>query len=170
MQVGVVVILFLLYSFAGAVLEHVSYYASELMDPTAPKKLLANPIITGFPLYGLGAYGVVALYQLLFRNALSTVSMLMLEFLTYGSALTALEYGAGRYVGAGTRDKSGLQCVDTRGRPQRVIGSWDYTASAYNLGGIIDVRHFIAFGLLGLLITRVHPYLREGAERALGGA
>lgn len=51
------IISFMVYSYFGATLEHLSYFFSK------NKKTLSNPIITGFPLYGIGAYCVILLNQ-----------------------------------------------------------------------------------------------------------
>ena len=42
-----------------------------------------------------------------------------------------------------------------------LVWSWDYSENPYNLDGIVDLRHSLGFGVAGLLISRVHPYLEE---------
>jgi len=91
------VIIFLVFSYLGATLEHLSYYASKKSS-----KLLANPIITGFPLYGLGAFAVVATNKLL--NPIT--KNIVLHSLAYGAVLSALELGAGVVVGAGPTSRN----------------------------------------------------------------
>lgn len=124
-------IAFIIYSYLGATLEHMSYYISP------KEKLLANPIITGFPLYGLGAFLIIYLQQ----------SNVVTSFLVYGFVLSFIEYMVGLHVGAGTRRKSGE------------IESWDYTGEPFNIRGIISLRHFITWGTLGLIVAKIHPKL-----------
>ncbi len=142
---GTFILLVILYSFFGAVAEHLSYYGSK------ERKLLANPILTGFPLYAIGAYLVVGA-----SNVVSRVPhpfRIPIEFITYGTLLSALEYASGRFVGAGTN--SGAR--DAEG----AVVSWDYSKNPYHYQGIVDLRHFILFGLVGLGVARVHPILRN---------
>ena len=145
---------FLAYSFLGATLEHVRYYADSKLNPsTHTPKALLNPIITGFPLYGLGAYGVATLHQ----NVGVKNTPLPVQFLAYASLRSLLEYGAGKYVGAGSKSYTRHGMVE----------SWDYSKGKYNLGGIVSLKHFVGWGLLGLFVAHVlHPVVMRKTRAA----
>ena len=133
------IITFLIYSYLGATLEHLSYYFSNR------KKLLANPIITGFPIYGLGAHLIIYLHEWL--NQYTTHQLA--HFMAYGAIASIFEYMIGWWVGAGRQ---------SRDRQGNVV-SWDYTNEPYNLHGLASLRHFVSWGLLGLVLVRVHQQL-----------
>lgn len=145
---------FLVYSFLGASLEHVRYYAGRKLNPqTHRPKALLNPIITGFPLYGVGALGIATLHN---RVGLNKVPI-PLQFLAYASVLSLFEYAVGKYVGAGPSSYT----------KQGMIESWDYSRSKFNLGGIVSLNHFIGWGLLGLSVAHVlHPVVMRKARAA----
>lgn len=131
-------IAFMIYSYLGATLEHLSYslFKSKISKP----KALANAIITGFPLYGSGAFLIVYL-----NNYLTNVT-LPIKFLIFSFILSSLEYIAGVYTGAGkTSYENGM------------VKAWDYSDEKYNIDGKISLRHFISWGILGLLVTQIHP-------------
>jgi Putative ABC-transporter type IV len=123
------IVIFLVFTLLGAVAEHLSYYFSS-----GPPKVLANAVVTGFPLYGIGAVLVWWLHKYVVQ------APLMMQFLLYGTVLSALELGAGVIVGAGPNS------YDKHGG----IISWDYSHNFGNLLGIIDVYHFFVFGVLGV--------------------
>lgn len=147
------VIAFLTYSFFGATLEHLNYYLGRLRAPKTYKpKALLNAVITGFPIYGIGAYTVAGLHQAGVKRL-----PLPLQFLTYATALSGLEYGAGKIVGAGPTSytRTGM------------IQSWDYSKQRYQIGGMVSLRHFVTWGLFGLLIAHVvHPIVMRKAAAA----
>lgn len=151
-DVYVMVILFFVYSFMGAMLEHMSYYIGSLIDPSSPKKALANPIITGFPIYGIGAFMVVGIKRCIVDKLHLPIAV---EFLLYLITFMAFEYAIGEYVNAGStsyvRDENG----------QELVMSWDYSKNAGNISGKIDIMHSVVFALIGLLIARLHPYLES---------
>lgn len=123
---------FMVYSYLGATLEHIRYFLSH------ERKALANPIITGFPLYGVGAFIVIGVHS---KVQLGIVG----SFLLYACLLTLLEYLVGKYItNAGKVSADGL------------VNSWNYN------GRIISPFHFIAWGLLGTLVTYIHPKLSHG--------
>lgn len=127
-------ITFFIYTFFGAIAEHISYYFSNT------KKTLSNPIIEGFPLYGLVAVIFVFINKYIPKNYL-------IEFLIYGMVATSIEFVTGLAVGAGPS--------------KGVVDSWDYSNNPLNYKGIIDIYHFIAFGIAGMIIVRINPYLMK---------
>lgn len=127
----------MVYSYLGATLEHVSYSLKKR------RKALVNPIITGFPLYGIGAFIVIGVHSKLQLGLVGS-------FLLYGTLLTLLEYLVGKYLtDAGTTAPDGL------------INSWNYN------GHIVSPLHFMIWGILGTLVTRIHPKLSQSIDRAL---
>ena len=154
MDLRVLTVLFLFYTFAGAVAEHLSYFIGKLFNPQAPNKALSNPIITGFPLYGIGALiilwlrGIVVAYQI----------PVVLEFLLYATALEFLEAGTGLIVRAGSRSYE--MCEG-----QRCVSSWDYSDGKWNILGIVDLRHFLLFGFAGMIVSRANPYVQNRVEK-----
>lgn len=130
-------LLFLIYSYLGATLEHLSYFFGN-----DKPKALTNPIITGFPLYGTGA-----LIILLLAEKMQNVHW-SLQFLVYGFVMSLFEYIIGKIVGAGEKSyKNGM------------VWSWDYSNEKYNYEGIISLRHFVCWGILGLILTKINPYI-----------
>jgi len=120
-------------------MEHISYY---LRGPHSKPKALANPVITGFPLYGIGAYLVIILDQVM------TSVNILIKFIAFGLVLSILEYITGLYVGAGPHSSKG-----------DMVDSWDYSKEPYNLHGIIDLKHFFLWGFLGLIVRLIYPQL-----------
>ncbi len=128
---------FMVYSYLGATLEHIRYFFSH------ERKTLANPIITGFPLYGVGAFIVIGVHSKLQLGFVGS-------FILYACLLTLLEYLVGKYItNAGTVSADGL------------VDSWNYN------GSIISPFHFIAWGLLGTLVTYIHPKLSHGIKHLI---
>jgi len=139
-------IVFMIYSYLGATLEHINYYIGRICNPDTPYKALANPIITGFPIYGLAAYTIVILNNILTKQF--NISNLVIHYVVYASVLTLIEYITGIYVNAGKKSYV-----------NGMINSWDYSNESYNIRGIISLRHFVSWGLLGLIVSYVHPKL-----------
>jgi uncharacterized membrane protein len=136
------IIIFLIYTFFGAVFEHISYYIGNKFMNTKPKSL-SNPIITGFPLYGL--VGLLIYY--IYKKYLQNTNKFTL-FLIFGFIITIIEYIVGKYiVGAGINGDK--------------ISSWNYHKEPFNYEGIISLRHFITWGILGLIIIKVQPILEN---------
>lgn len=149
-------VVFMIYSTFGAIFEHLMYGFSS------KTKVLANPVLTGFPLYGSGAYLIVSLNYMMNNLNLpkpSTLPGIVLRFLTFGIVLTTVEYAVGVYVGAGKNSK------DENGN----VHSWDYSNHKFNYKGIITPIHFVIWGILGLVLSHVHPKLltavRAGLEK-----
>lgn len=132
---------FLVYSYLGATLEHISYFMGSFQNGAV--KSLGNPIITGFPIYGMGAYFIVV------ANRLMSDYILPAKFLAFGAILTIFEYLVGLYVGAGPKSYKADGSID----------AWDYSSERCNIDGIISLRHFISWGTLGLAISIFHPEL-----------
>lgn len=134
-------IAFLIYSYLGATIEHISYYIGSFNNDYIPKSL-GNPIITGFPLYGIGAYLVILAHSQIKQ------SNILIQFLIYGLVLSILEYLIGMYVGAGPNSYD-----------NEMISAWDYSEEKYNIGGKISLRHFVSWGILGTILTKIHPVI-----------
>lgn len=149
------IILFFFYSFFGAILEHAAYYAGSLSDPSVPKKALANPVITGFPIYGMGAYMVILTKRWFVDRFNLPIGV---EFLIYMSMFALFEYLIGWFVGAG----EGSYTYDETGN--KLVNSWDYSKNPGNIDGKIDIIHSVIFAAVGLVVARVHPYLEEKVE------
>ncbi len=135
-------ILFMFYSFCGAMIEHMVYNIPLIFTGEKPQKALANPVITGFPLYAVGAYLIVFISQFV-KN-----QNILIQYLIYAVALTLLEYLTGLYVGAGKNSYNG-----------DLVEAWDYSDRAFNFQGIITLKHTIFWGILGLIVSKLHPYL-----------
>ena len=134
-------IIFWIYTLLGAILEHISYYIGNTFFNSKPK-YLNNPILTGFPLYGLGGLWINYTY----KKYLTGYNDIQLFFI-FGTMITILEYVIGKMVGAGISDTG--------------VPSWDYSKEVFNFQGIISMRHFISWGLLGLTIIRIQPKLEK---------
>lgn len=139
----------------GAMAEHLSYFIESLFNKNAIPKSLSNPIITGFPIYGIGALlviwlrGIAVIYHL----------PLILEFCIYGLALEILEMISGGIVRAGSGS------YETCDGNKKCISSWDYSSSKWNLFGIVDLKHFLLFGIAGIAVSRVNPYVQNMVEK-----
>lgn len=143
--VVIYIVLFLVFSYLGATIEHISYYLSKVFSEQPKIKALANPIITGFPLYGICAYFVIIVDTLLEKYH---VNHLLIKFAVFGLVITLIEYLAGVYVGAGQDSHVG-----------NLIDAWDYTDEPFNFQGKISLLHFISWGILGLIIIKVYPIM-----------
>jgi len=71
--------------------------------------------------------------------------------------MTFIEYVVGVYVGAGENSRDGNGNVE----------SWDYSGYFLNYRGIISFRHFVVWGILGLLVSYIHPKLLRRVKAAL---
>lgn len=151
MDAKTTLVIFLIYTFFGAIAEHISYFIEG-----GKKKSLSNPIITGFPIYGLGALIVIWLRRLVILYNIP----LIVEFFIYGFALESLELASGLIVKAGSRS---YEICD---HGEECISSWDYSQSKWNIYGIIDLRHFFLFSISGMIVSRITPYIEEYVQRA----
>ncbi|ARF11804.1 protein of unknown function DUF1113 [Klosneuvirus KNV1] len=133
------IIAFFIYSYLGASIEHINYYFSHTT------KALANPIITGFPLYGFGAYMIIFINDLLNQYGIEN---LLVKFIVFAILLSILEYIVGIYVGAGPKSYQGT-----------MVDSWDYSKESWNLDGKISLKHAILWGFAGLILIYIHPKL-----------
>lgn len=145
----------MVYSTAGAMMEHLSYALARQLNPKDHQvKLLKNPVLTGFPVYAMAAYSVVALEKSEWvRNA-----PVFVRFLLFALVISLLEVTVGLFVGAGSN-----------GSTSDGVKSWDYSGTFMNWRGIINIRHFLGNGLLGLLVAFVHPHLIAGFKRFYAG-
>lgn len=144
-NIYVYIIMFMIYSTLGAIAEHLSYFFSN------KKKLVANPILPGFPLYGLGAYIAIIIDRNLKTDDDEQELNIVVEFLLYAIVLTLSEYSVGRLVGAGRHH--------TLDNGDVVIKTWSYQNTFLNIDGIINFRHFVIFGILGLIVVRIHKII-----------
>ena len=135
-------IIFLIFSFLGAVMEHVSYYIDNTLFNSAPR-ILSNPILAGFPLYGCCGLLIWYVYDKFLQNC-----NYVLLFFIFAILITTIEYIVGINVGAGKTTPGG-------------IDSWDYSDQSFNYKGIISLKHFIAWGLLGLIVINIYPILYD---------
>ena len=137
-----IVVVFIAYSIFGAAMEHVAYTLGQLLSANAPKKAWINPVITGFPLYGLAAlYILFAKTKIVEKYKLSVGA----EFLLYSTSITLIELLTGYYVGAGKNSHLANGEVE----------SWDYSNNFLNFDGKIDVLHAIVYGFIGLFIAKI---------------
>ena len=130
-------IIFSIYTFFGAHIEHLSYYVSD------KKKSMENPFITGFPLYGICSLMILSIDHYIELNNI------ILEIIIFGSLITLIELIVGLYIGAGKDSYT-----DTG-----LVHAWDYSDNFLNYKGIISARHFLMWGILGALVIRAHPYI-----------
>lgn len=142
----IIVIIFLIYTFFGAIFEHISYYVGNNFFKTK-QKTLSNPIITGFPLYGLGGLLIYYFYDRYFREYNPIVL-----FLIFGSILSIFEYWIGKFI-------------VNAGKSNSVVDSWDYSNEPFNYEGIISLRHFITWGILSLVVIKIHPLLEDKLKK-----
>ena len=132
-------ILFWIFTLGGAIMEHLAYYFSTT------KKALANPIITGFPLYGFAGLSILYLNELLGLDKRSWI----LRFLLYGIWLSLVEFLVGMLVGAGHANTNGL------------VESWDYSKNRFNIDGKVDLFHSFVYGILGFVVSIVNYRLNN---------
>jgi len=121
------------------------------------KKTLENPIMTGFPLYGLG--GLLIYY--IYNKYLQEYHWIIL-FLIFGSMISLIEYIVGKYiVDAGKNSFEPTLYGKYNGD---IVKSWNYSDEPFNYQGIISLRHFISWGILGLIIIKIQPILEKKLE------
>lgn len=139
-NIKIILIMFMLYSYIGATTEHISYFKSPI------KKVLMNPIITGFPLYGIGAFMILIFKSILIRYT----DNILIRFLTYATISTIIEYIVGKYIiNINTKNNEGLD--------NTLIKSWNYSNEPFNYKGIITLKHFIKWGIFGVCLDILHP-------------
>jgi uncharacterized membrane protein len=130
-------ILFLIYSYLGATFEHIMYFFSK------KKKSLTNGIITGFALYGLCALSVIWI------NKKLSLDNIILQIIIYGGLFTILELIIGLYVGAGPNSYT----------ENGNVKFWDYSDNYLNYKGIISIKHYFIWGVMGLSVGYINPYI-----------
>lgn len=145
-------VIFLIYSVGCSIGEHLAYYFSK------KTKLVKNPIMEGFPIYGIGAYMIILIMRALQASSSNPkwqalINNWVFQFVLSAVALTAVEYIGGRIVGAGKSNTDGH------------VETWDYSGTFMNFQGIINLKHFLLHGVLGLVILQIHPYLVKYTER-----
>ena len=146
--IAMYIIIFFIYTFFGAVFEHMSYYAGDT------HKILNNPVITGFPVYGFGA---LLVYWLIKKIGITSAPAM---FATGAVTGTIIEYIVGRWIAhAGKYDQSENE--------PGIIKSWDYRNEPFNIDGIISLRHFMTWGIAGVVVGKLTPILETHIKRAL---
>jgi uncharacterized membrane protein len=144
-SMGTFIIIFMIYSVLGNSLEHFLYFVGKRKTKT-----LSNPVMVGFPIYGIVAYVILAIHEAIGKDL-----HIVLQFLLYGTVAVLIEYITGRLIGAG---ENGLN-------PDGTIRTWDYRQDPLNYQGIIKASGFIFFGLSSIVIVRIHPFLKERVGR-----
>jgi hypothetical protein len=156
-------IMFVVYSVLGSIGEHFLYWASQFIGNPLAKdrsskvngkgKLTANPIMEGFPLYGIGAYVAIGIKRVIeaYEAKSGTKIGVVLEFITYAVVIGLLELLAGLAVGAGPTKRN----HDGNGN----VKYWDYSMNHLNYKGIIDIWHILIFASFAFIVVRIHPYL-----------
>lgn len=138
-------IMFFLYGWIGSIYENFSYLISDKC------KVINSVVMTGFPLYSIGGMSMVGLNRLLGPLKKN----IPVQFVVYATVATLLELVTGLVVGAGSNAKLSNGHVST----------WDYSHLPFNYRGIISLKHFILWGILGLgsvsLYNTLYPYLRK---------
>lgn len=146
---AIYVVLILIYTFFGGVLEHFLYFISS------DEKSLKNPFMTGFPIYAIGALSMIGVCSAL------GLSNPVAIFFTTASVGTALEYLAGRYI-AKAGEFSGDN--DNLSSP---VKSWDYRNTPLNFQGVISAKHFVIWGILGVVAVKTFPTLKKKVTAAI---
>lgn len=139
--------IFMLYSVAGSILEHIMYY----LHPTK-KKAMFNPIMEGFPMYGAALYIIIGVH-----NAIGKTLHPAIQFAIYTGIAVLVEYTVGINIGAG----SGRNGVASDG----YIKTWDYTNDKYNYKGVIKLSNALLFGVLAMIVTRIHPHIKSAVDK-----
>lgn len=133
------VILFMIFAYLGAIVENAAYiFSSE-------KKEVTNLIATGFPIFSIGAFAILATNRLL-RPATKNP---FVHFLAYGTVASLIELAGGIAVGAGPNARL----------PDGTITTWDYSQERFNYKGIISLKHFAIWGALGLVVVQLRNFL-----------
>lgn len=145
-------VIFMIYSTLGCIGEHLAYFVSS------KNKRVENPIMAGFPIYGIGAYVIILSIRALktifpSANGKSILDNIVFQFLFSAIILTMMEYAAGRLIGAGGLNGDGT------------VNAWDYTGTFMNYRGIINLQHFLLHGILGIIVLKIHPYIVERVNR-----
>lgn len=140
--------MFMFWSLLGAIVEHV-FYAVGKKDG---KRYMSNPVLTGFPLYGIIAYIVVFLHRMFIYKFSFVV-----QFFIYGVIISGLEYIIGKIVGAGP---------DHYHNGDGSIRWWNYSGKVLNFEGLVDLEHFLYYGVFGLVVSLIHPVVLERVNHA----
>ena len=140
LKIAIVVnlIIFMIFSYGGATYEHLAYFFDQSRG-----KVLTNAIVTGFSIYGLGAFAMVGADKLL------KPKNLLWRFLLYTAVGTGIEYAGGLIVGAGPSD------------PTKPVQSWDYSHIPFNYKGIISLKHAVVWGLSGFVVVAVYDHTNK---------
>lgn len=172
-DVWTIVIILIIYSVIGAIIEHLSYFLS------CKRKIMTNPILTGFPLYAIAPLILLWLHGLIFntgglvptKNAdgstYEPTTNIVVDFLFGAIVLTIVEYIAGLIVGAGPKSNGRATFTKNDGDGHIITNhvnyehSWDYTNTFLNYKGIINFRHFIIYGIAAVIVLRIYPFLFE---------
>lgn len=144
------IIAFFVYSYLGTTLESTSYF---ITGGTYYYRLL-NPITSAFPLYGIGAYSLVYINFLLINMGLSNLSDIMqiiIKFFVFGLVASIIEYITGKYFANAGRTNT----------PDCIINDWNYSNEKWNIEGIVSLEHFVMWGLVGLVVVYIHPFLMK---------
>jgi len=144
------IIAFFVYSYLCVTMEHFSYYVTG----STYYYRLDNPIITAFPLYGFGIYTILFINYLLDQLGMSNLNLipqLLLKLLIFGFVASVIEYITGKYFAIAGKTAN----------PDCIFNGWDYSHEFMNIEGIVSLEHMILWGILGVIIIFVHPYLMK---------
>lgn len=144
------IIAFFVYSYLGSTLESASYF----LEGKTYYYRLNNPITTAFPLYGIGAYMFIYVnyfLEYLGINKLSLLVQSIIRVFVLGFLASILEYITGKYFGNAGKTAN----------PDCRLQDWNYSNEPLNIDGIVSFRHMLLWGILGLFIVYVQPYLMK---------
>lgn len=162
-------VLFGIYSMAGAIWEHLN---TNLHNPVMSKvdpvrypprvKIQHNPVLTGFPFWGIAGVGVwqmdLLFKKLFFKNSKSRMTKLIFDFIVWSGLCTLGEFIYGsHFAGKKGYTKDGH------------LYSYDYSYMKYNYKGIIALPSSIAFGIMAVIFIRVNPYIIKFIEQGIDG-
>ena len=142
------VIMFLIFGYLAAMIENASYIFSK------GDKLVSNVMVTGFPIFSIGAFSIIGVNRWLKPLTKNWI----VHFLAYGSVATLIELVAGLLVNAGP-DSANENGAHT---------TWDYSNQKFNYKGIISLKHFVAWGLLGIVAVKLYDWLLPQLKIGLG--
>ncbi len=131
-----ILLLFIVSTVIGAMTEHINY---KFFNHT-PKRL-ANPILTGFPIYGLGAVIAIVLYEYI-----GIKGTIIYQFILFSVIFSIAEMIYGVIVGAGPNSYL-----------NGMIKHWDYSDQPFNFRGLISLELVIMWGIAGVVIARIYP-------------
>ena len=143
-QVTELSIFFVIYAFAGWVMETAFAYTVE--KKFVNRGFLAGPFC---PIYGFGALLIITYFEWFESNLPHNIAMLAVVFLFSVIMVTALEYITGLLL------EKIFHCK-----------WWDYSLNKWNIKGYVCLSYSLLWGTLAcLLVLVIHPYIAEKINR-----